>query len=575
MLINFNTKYIFKYNMYMSSTSILLIILIPFAFIFAIICLFLAIKNIKKQKRKDTLLEIKRKWRVERLKNADSIISRINSVVNKAPKYFEIFKSLQLNYDEIENQINRISVEYDSLSGDWIKLRKKEFNSVVYKILNMIDDLDFLEEDFKKISDKILQQQDFLQSEHIFYSQQLREAISVYKNKRILLGKISNQIEKLSLKISNKSSEFKVQLDSADNHNASIILKEYSELVFQFVNIISKSSNIETYLYVTIPSNVKMLDNLYETKKKELKAPLGHINFKNTLLDLGKMFQKAKEEYLGLDVDSAEKTIKSILKTLSAIQKLINFEIISRNFFVKYSNDILKILKTIFKKYAGLKNFVKEIVEKGKILGIDLEELLMTIKHDYEELDKLGIHFQETIKKVDIPFSSKVARMKRIINKLIIFIDNINEALKLIWATNVESSQYTNKYRKSEAAINEILSNLRKENLRLSTEEEEAYEDISNSLSNISSSIENNQVSREIKEEVKQLMQKTSSFYEVVGGNLQIAEMARNLIKDLSPQRALNARLNAALNNSEKCYLEGNYGQSLNIIITELESGGK
>ena len=140
---------------------------------------------------------------------------------------------------------------------------------------------------------------------------------------------------------------------------------------------------------------------------------------------------------------------------------------------------------------------------------------------------------------------------------------------------NVESSIIRNKFMKSEASINEILANLNKQNVHLSQGEKEQYKDISELINKLSQAIKNRIFNKNIREEVDNLMRKSASFYKIVGGNIRIAEITTNLIKELAPERATDAKLNVALNTAERLYLDGKYAEALNLIIQELEQKGE
>lgn len=559
----------------MSTFAIVLIILIPITAILLIFGVFLVIKQTKLSRRTSKITELSKIMRLERRVKAEAVISRVEKVISGNAEYKPLFQKLEHYYDEIIKSIDKTQDEYEDLLANSKTLDAKEFDSIISSVKQSIEKLDQIEIKFNRLSAQITQQDEFLSSEYVFYSSHLRESIEIYRKKRILLNKISPKIDSLSDEIKAKSIEFKEMLDNAKNAKATEALRDYSSLVVKFIRVVSESPKIETYIYQTIPKVIAKLTETYKEKKAEISAPLGHINFKEQLVEMSKQFNNAKLAYKQLNISKTKDLIRKILKSVKGLERLLNYEIISRNFFIaNYDSSIMETKQTL-KRYVSLKGQIKSVVSKGHLIPVDLVEAMEEIKVFAKEVDQYALSYREAMKDKTIPYSSKVSRMKTLLNKNLILTQKMNDALQFIWSINIESSILKNKFRKSEAAINEVLANMKKQNISLSNEQKEAYNSIAEKIDITSKALDNQIVNKELQQQIDELMKNTTSFYKVVSGDIQIAEIVMNLIKELSPRRAVNARLNIALNTAEKSYLEGKYPHALNTIITELEQGGK
>lgn len=555
----------------MSATVILLIILIPITVILIFAVIFIFLKHNLKEKRKTKVNELARLIRLERISKANAIISRVEVVIKETNEFNDMFSELEKYYEKLDKLIKDISRDYEDINANVGHLKKREFDEIYNKVISEIKDADIIEDNFTKVSGQITQQDEFLTSEHVFYSSHLRNGIELYRQKRILLNKISPKLDKLSWEINKKGKTFNEMLDSANNKEAAIHLRQYAKLVKKFIYVVSEAPKIESYIYITIPKVITSLTETYKIKKAELSAPLGHINFNDSLKKIANLYKSAKETYKRLDMKNTKKTIKKILRSVKVLERLINYEITSRNFFISNYESAINETKIGLQRYISLKERVRLIIGKGVIISPDLSLLMNDSKIMALEIDEVALSFRETMKNKTIPYSSKVSRMKLLLNKDSIFIEKLNEILLQLWSVNIESSIIKNKFKKSEVAINEVLANIKKQNISLTVEQEGEYNIISEKINRISFYIEKGLINKKVKDDVEDLMKNTASFYNVINGNIQIAEIVSNLIKEFAPIRATNQKLNFALNAAERSYLEGKYAQSLNVIITELE----
>ena len=554
----------------MDITKLILIILIPVVILIGI-ALYFIVRNFKKTKGRELQAnKIGTQIKAERLSKADTIISRVKTISDQNTEYREKFLKLEKLYIKMEQSIKETKEEFIALSANK-KQPKKVWKESLERLQTKISMIDKIENQFNNLTIEITQQETFLWQEFTFYSKNLREVIAIYDQKRLSLSKINDNIVTLSNKIKQKSIRFKDEMNKGLTKEASFTLRKYSNLVYKFAHIVSEAPSIQTYLYSTIPFIMKNLMEMYKTKKEEIKAPLSHLNFSNSVKNISKIFQDSKSQFKSLEFNKVKENIKTILKTVRSIETMINYEIISRNFFIENYQQIIRKCKFTLTQYVSIRKQIKEIVAKGHKISPDLNQLILDSQNAAKELDNKAMEFADMVSNKDIAYSSKVSRMKIISFSLINMLDKLNEIIQSIWTYNVENSILKNKLRKCESAINEILANLKLQNVKLTDIEKDEHKHISNKMNSLSDIIENDIINRDAMNEANDLVRQTTSFYNSINGKIQIAEMVNNLIQELAPKRALDAKLNITLNNAEKAYLEGDYAKSLNTIIEEME----
>ena len=257
-----------------------------------------------------------------------------------------------------------------------------------------------------------------------------REAIDVYRVKRIQLNKISKKIDGLSEKIAKLSTEFKSNLAVARNKEASHLLRIYASNVRKFVEIISEAPQLETYIYSTIPEIVNSLTTEYKNKKKILNSNLEHINFRNSLVRISSQFNNAKIFYKSLKMGNVKTMIKKILRSVKMLERMINYEITARNFFVANYEGVLAVTRSSLQKFVGIKGQVVSMIKRGMTIPADLNIQMNDAKLLSTEIDNKAIVFREMIKSKDVPYSTKVSRMKLLLQKQVHLLEIINEALQ-------------------------------------------------------------------------------------------------------------------------------------------------
>ncbi|MCK5807045.1 MAG: hypothetical protein KAG91_01465, partial [Mycoplasmataceae bacterium] len=319
----------------MSIALLLLIILIPVTSLFFAVGSFIYIRIRRKMKRDKKLNDIKNKLSIEIVSKADKTITRISYIAKKTPRYMKLYESLKVKFSRIDTISREVDSNFADLVANKYSMKSKEFDKVVKSLYASIAALEYLELEFKKLTESVTQQEKFLSSEFLYYSSHLREAIAVYRTKRITIDSIAPKVDELSSKIKVKGKEFNSYIASAENSLASKSLNEYSNLVIKFTKIISEAPTINVYINETIQKVISRIASLYVKKKEELNAPMGHIDFKEAIIRISKVYKRAKDKYQNLEFESCKKDIISILKSSKTLERLINYEIKSRNFFVK------------------------------------------------------------------------------------------------------------------------------------------------------------------------------------------------------------------------------------------------
>ena len=124
-----------------------------------------------------------------------------------------------------------------------------------------------------------------------------------------------------------------------------------------------------------------------------------------------------------------------------------------------------------------------------------------------------------------------------------------------------------NKFKRSEAALHEIIAISKNEDIKLSKKELENFNQFIHEKTNIINSIKVKGFNPIISKKINSFSEKIHAFYASVNGQAQIAIHVKNMLSELSHQRALDFQLNLTLQESEKNCLDGKYAEALNSII--------
>lgn len=557
----------------MNTGEILLTILIPIAALLLAAILLIGIKSYMLISKKKIIESLESDLNIERLQQADATISRVDSIARNNNEYRSVFESLENQYQKLEDVLVRAEEQIKILKDK--KMKKKEFNETRTMAMALLESASAYNKNFNTISSQVTQQDDFLSMEATYLSANLRKAIHVFIQKRIVLDSIAPKIENHSNRIKKIGDEFKELLGNAENKLASLKLSEYSREIQQFTKVVSEAPKIDTYLKTMIPNSIKKLTNKYKETKELLNSNMSNIKFKDSIVSLSSDFNIAIDSFNNLKMDVAKTKIKRMLTILSSLDDQISYERSSYDFVNAHYEETVVAFKKVKSSFNSVSQKIDKIIGAGKVIPNNLNTSFELLK---EKTDNLVVAFEEmktAVNNKEILYSQKISKMKFVIQKSNATLEILNEVIEMVWNVNVEISVTKNKYSKFESAINEILSNTKRLKMKLNPELKGEYAHISSKMSMIAKRLEENNVSDELKHEVEQLSKEISSFYSVVNGNLQICEIFNNLIGEFGPRRRIDQKLNIVFSNAEKEYLDGNYSSALDMVISGLEGKTK
>ena len=576
----------------MNKADIVLKIIVPTASLIVILLtialIFIVKKQFKKNKIDKTLKKLFDQVSYDRLSKFNSEVSRIRVLAQSNQKYERIANNLVYLFDKLDdnykianqilseiNRTNNAFIEEINIAKNKYNISKKEFNFKVSEVEEQIRLIKDLETEFEVVASQITHQDEFLKSEFTLFQTNLRKAVEVYKTKRVLLDKVSKKIDEIISFIRNQEKEFTDTILTGNMKESSDILKNYSKLVIKFAEIINEGPTIQTYIFEVIPKTIKTIVENYQARQNELQGSNAIINFNESIKIAAKMFHEAKIEYEKLNIQKAKDLIRKVLKSIKATEKIINLEIRSRNTILSSYKEINAEVKESLTRYVSLREQFRILVGKGIQVPFELNDLFMQVKALSKEVDEKALALSGVISDKDIPFSSKLQRAKMLVQLTLEFTNKMNEIMQILWAINFESSLLRNKFKQAEAAVNEIMSNIKRQNILIASSEQKEFELLSERINVIAEKIQDDNASKTLAEDINLLVSNSVSFYKAIGSKIQLAEMVANVIREFSPRRALDEKINYSLMQAEKLYLEGKYAEALNIIVTELESGRK
>lgn len=512
----------------------------------------------------------------EKIRQLDRILDRVHIISKSNPKYVKVAQQLNSLHDKYELTLSRSKKLLSDIKKliAHKKVSVKKFQAISNEIKEQQAKLLKIDKEFREVAVQVTHQDEYIRNEFKFYQKNIRKVFEVYGDKRIFLNRISEKIDSLKDETKKLEKEFEEVILLADSNRADKLLRLYAKKVIHYTKVINEGPSIETHLYTQIPHNVKKVEQLFIMKKEELASSLKHIDFKNSVKKISDLYKDAKKAYDNLEIDKAKEHIKSILKSFKSLENMINLEINSRNIFIKNYEYVIKKVKSTLEHYVSIKKQVKDIGSKGKTLPSEVLEAYQNVKVDADDLDKVGVKFRELMKDKNIPYSAKVARMKLIVQKAKQATKEINLLIEELWSINLEESMIKNKFTKSEAAINELIANIKREHIQLTIKEQREFQRLTLTKSEISKQLTAEVISKDLMRKVDEFATKVTTFYTLINGNAQIAIHIKNLLKELAPRRTMDEQLNINLQIAEKNYLEGKYGEALNRIIELIQEKG-
>lgn len=569
----------------MNNASLVTNIIIPIVSVVSVILILLLVQLsrivLKRRKRDLVVKQLYERVSMDRLNVYNTEVSRVNVLAAANPKYQDIAKKLRQYYDKIEDLYiisNRILSELNHPGGEEnlklnkYSLSKKEFEFKVNEIREDIKDIELAELNFETISNEVMHQDEYLNSEFSHFRINVRKAISVYQSKRLLLDKVSTKIDEIITNIKSTEKEFENLILMGKMKEASECLRKYSKLAIKMAEIINEGPQIQMYIDEIIKRAVQAIVEKFNSCKEELAGSIHIINFNDSIKSIAKQFEQAKHEYYLLHINESKVLIRKILKSIKALEKLINFEIKARKLVLESFKDINSEVRVALQRYLEIKQQFRLLVTKVSQIPLELSDAFVQLRSLSKNIDSKAMNFSQMIADKDIAYSSKLERSRSLVQYTLEFTNKMNEIMQMLWTINIESSLLRNKFKRAEAAINEVLANIKRQNIIISKEEKSHLDEIIQSMTNVATKLTDENISKEVASEIDSMVTKSATLYKSLSTNIQIAEMTANAIREYSPQRALDEKINFALMQSEKLYLEGQYPEALNTLLVELES---
>jgi hypothetical protein len=124
---------------------------------------------------------------------------------------------------------------------------------------------------FKKTSENIIQQEKSLKKEFNFYRENLKQVLSSYQNKRVMLENIAIKLSQLISSIKQIEEDFVELINKAEIKLASDLVNKYKDKILALAKVINEGPQLQIFIYKSIPDNVRKLiqqKKEYTTNKK-------------------------------------------------------------------------------------------------------------------------------------------------------------------------------------------------------------------------------------------------------------------------------------------------------------------
>lgn len=519
---------------------------------------------------------IKGTFNPDRIKALDKTLDRVYIIAKANPKYSKISRELNTIHDNYETALNRGKRLCDELlmEANAKKLNPALFHQKYESFESKILKIREIERQFFDASLQVTQQDEYIRNEFAFYQVYLRKIYEEYEKSKILLVKIAGEITAFKLRIKELEKEFEKVMQSADTVQADKILRLYGAKVKRFALIVSEGPAINSYLFDQIPHGVERMKKLYEDSKLKKEDYIDFIDFKNPLKKVSNKYNDAHKVFKKLDIEKAKKDIIEILKVFRGLENKVNMEIKSRNIFMKKNDPVIQLVKDSLIRYSSIKNQLNEMVSKGKTLSHNAIEQYNNVKRHAKELDLITIKYLESLKTSNDSFLQKIEGLDFLVRKTKNLTVLLNDLMKIVWTINIEEIRAKNTFKRSESALHEVVANIKKYKVFLKKNEQEELNNLVEIKTNLSDQILSGNINKELINKINAFSTKATTFYTLVMGNVQIAIHTVNMLKELAPERSHDHKLNVALQNAEREYLDGDYAQSLNNIINAVWERG-
>ncbi len=522
-------------------------------------------KTTKNKKQLDRVLSFAER---ERMSKIEIMFQRLSVIAKTNSKFSLIFEKLTYKFDKMETHFNQMCEVISSLSLESKMLNTKTFEKEVTKIELKNESFEKEIKAFKKEANKLLKKEEFLRNEMSFCRAKLRIISELYSRKRVILDKIASRIDEINNNIKIKNKEFDKTIEVGDNEKASLLIEDIRKQIVFFAELINEGPKLQATIFGTMPTLIKKLIQLYKHAETELKVDISHIGFKDNMYALSILYDKTKKQFLDININDCKKNIIIVIKNIKALERNINSEIKSRNLFIKNYQTTITTIKKTLKQYVEIVKEYKSMPQNGKKISIELKDSIKILKKEIGILDEAAIAFESLFKDKNIPYTSRLSRMKIILNKTIFISNMMNNIYELIWEDDVILKTVKNQFLQIEQALISLRAQTIEKNILILEKEKNQLEDIYALKQQLKKQISEKPFNAKQSQEISEkLITDTTDYYKIVGGKIEMATIAMNLIKEFSTSRALDSKLNVTLSQAEQNYLAGKYAASLNLII--------
>lgn len=429
----------------MNKTDIVTHIVVPVVAVttfLLIVTLFFLIKTLLKRHQRDKAIKGLYDFvSIERLDMYNADVSKVAILARSNQRYVRTSEQLKEIYDKIEthHQIaNKILYELNhpdsNLESNKNKysISHKVFWFKINEIKEEIAAIHLAENQFQEIASELIHQDKHLNSEFSLFRNNARKAIEIYQNKRLLLDKVSHQIDEIISRLKEDENNFNDKIVSGQMKDASEILRVYSRHVIKLAEIINEGPQIQAYIEEVIKKAVVMIIDSYNSRKNDLGGSVNVINFNESIKAIALQFEQAKLSYQKLNIGETKELIKKILKSIKALEKIINYEIRSRKVVLDTYKSIVHEVKNALHRYVEIKNQFRMLVSKITNIPLELNDTYMQLKAMAKNIDEKAISFAEVITSKDMSYSSKLERSKSLVQLTIDFTQKMNEIMQLL-----------------------------------------------------------------------------------------------------------------------------------------------
>lgn len=426
----------------MTHTRLILEIIIPITsvvvFLLFIFLFFLVRKLYRRHHRDQIIKSLYEEVSMAKLDMYNAQVSKVGVMANTNHKYESIYERLKVLYDKIEDYhgiANKVLYELNNGGSEHInkyKMSKKDFGFKISEIREEIDAIRSVEADFEIISNEVIYQDESLNSEFTHFRNNARKVTTIYQNKRLLLDKVSSKIDELISELKQLENNFNKHVSAGDMKVAGEVLRKYSKLVIKLAEVINEGPQIQMYLDEIIKKAIVAIVQNFNSRQTELAGSVNIINFNDSIKAIAQQFEYAKSEYSKLHINEAREGIRKILRSIKALENIINFEIRSKNVVTESFKAINTEVKIALERYVEIKKQFRILISKVSKIPLELNDAFLQLRSLAKNIDDKAMNFAQAIADKNLAFSSKLERSKTLVKLTVDFTVKLNEIMQLL-----------------------------------------------------------------------------------------------------------------------------------------------